>query len=199
LRQHHHPVFAAFAVAHDDHASVKVHILDPQAKPLHQPHACAIQQASQQAHLAIEVLKQIGHLLPGQNAGNALFLGRAVQAINPRQVDRQHLAVQKQQGAERLVVGGWRNLPFIGQHVQERLYFCRAHGARMPHDPRPAMPSDEKPHPVQVRFLGLKAIVQIPDALAELVEQTGGAKSRCAGFHAWFIFVKTYSIKHSTR
>ena len=60
----------------------------------------------------------------------------------------------------------------------------RAHYARMAHDPRAAMPSDEKPHPVQVRFLGLNAILQIPDALAEFVVQASGAKSGCAGFYA---------------
>ena len=52
------------------------------------------------------------------------------------------------------------------------------------------MTADEKPRPVQVRFLGPEAILQIPNALADLVEQACGAKSGCAGFHARFILVK---------
>ena len=38
-----------------------------------------------------------------------------------------------------------------------------------------------------MRLLCLKAILQVPHALAELVEQAGGTKSRCAGFHPWFM------------
>lgn len=55
----------------------------------------------------------------------------------------------------------------------------RVHVMRMPHDRRTAIPAGEKPHPVQVCFLGLKAIPQIPDVLEEWVEHAGGTKSRC--------------------
>jgi hypothetical protein len=33
-------------------------------------------------------------------------------------------------------------------------------------------PPNEKAHPVKVDFFGCKAIVQVPDALAQLVQQT---------------------------
>ncbi len=46
--------------------------------------------------------------------------------------------------------------------------------------------ADEKPHPIKARFLGLKAIVQIPDTYTKLVEQTGRVKSRCVGAPARF-------------
>lgn len=39
---------------------------------------------------------------------------------------------------------------------------CRAEAAK----PHTAMLADEKPHPLKVRFRGLEAILQIPDALA---------------------------------
>lgn len=45
------------------------------------------------------------HLLFGQNAGNAALMRRAVATVQPRQVNAQHLLVQKQNGTERLVVG----------------------------------------------------------------------------------------------
>ena len=60
------------------------------------------------------------------------------------------------------------------------------------------MPADEKPRPVQVRFLGLEAIVKILNALADVVEQGCGPKSGCAGFHARFIFVNPSSIRQAT-
>lgn len=40
---------------------------------------------------------------------------------------------------------------------------------------------------IQIRFPGLKALAQIPGALAELVAQAGGAKSSCPGYQAWLI------------
>jgi hypothetical protein len=41
--------------------------------------------------------------------------------------------------------------------------------------------------------------VQIPNGLANLVDQAGVAKSGHAGFHAQFILVYSYSIKQATR
>jgi hypothetical protein len=106
LRQHHHAVLAPLAVTHHDDPAVEVHILDTQAHPFHEAHAGAIEQLGQQSHLVVKKLEQGAHLVAGQHAGNALFLGRSVQAIQPGKVDGQHLAVQKEQGAQRLVVRG---------------------------------------------------------------------------------------------
>lgn len=72
---------------------------------------------------------------------------------------------------------------------------CRPDAAK----PHTAMPADEKLHPLKVRFLRLEAILQIPDALTGLIEQAGGAKSACAGFHARSIPVTPSSIKRETR
>lgn len=102
--QHYHTVFIAFCLADDDDVAVKVHIFDAQAQPLHQPHARSVKQLRQQAHVMVQKLEQGAHLLFGQHAGNAALLRRAVDTVQPRQVNAQHLPVQKQNGTERLVV-----------------------------------------------------------------------------------------------
>ena len=90
-------------------------------------------------------------------------------------------------GAERLVVGGRRNLPFICYHIQKILDLCRTHVARMAYQPTTPMPADKKAHPVQVGFFRLEAVVEIPEALPKLVQEPGGCERGRAGFHGCFI------------
>jgi hypothetical protein len=52
--------------------------------------------------------------------------------------------LRKLNGAERLVVGGGGNLPFICFHIEESLDLCRSHVTRMAHHPTTPMPADKK-------------------------------------------------------
>jgi hypothetical protein len=52
--------------------------------------------------------------------------------------------LRKLNGAERLVVGGRRNLPFICFHVEESLDLCSTHVTRMAHQPATPMPAGKK-------------------------------------------------------
>jgi hypothetical protein len=144
LRQHHHPVLATLTVTHHDHPAIKVHILDAKTQTLHQPHARAVQELRQQSHFTVEKTEQGGYLIPREHTRDALLLRRAVQTVEPGQAHRQHFPVQKEDCAERLVVGGRRSLPLIGQHFEERFHLNRAHLARMAHHPTAAMPANEK-------------------------------------------------------
>ena len=49
-------------------------------------------------------------------------------------------------------------------------------------------------HSVEVGFLGAEAIVHVPNALAQLVQNSGGLQHRGAGFHRVFITVHLYSV-----
>lgn len=61
-----------------------------------------------------------------------------------------------------------------------------------------ARTANEEADPVDIHLPGAEAIVQIPNALPNLADQAGVAKSRHAGFHAQFILVYSYSIKQAT-
>ena len=52
----------------------------------------------------------------------------------------------------------------------------------------------EKACSVQVDFFGLKAIVQVSNPLAHLIEQASGLQRRSAGFHEKFIPVYLYGV-----
>lgn len=54
LRQHHRPIFSAFAFADDDGAVLKIHILHPKLQALIDPHPRSIQQLSEQAMLPVK-------------------------------------------------------------------------------------------------------------------------------------------------
>jgi hypothetical protein len=60
------------------------------------------------------------------------------------------------------------------------------------------MPTYEKAYPVKVSFLGAQAIVQIPNALANLIHQADRVQRSGAGFHKSFITVVLYSINIET-
>ena len=86
LRQHHHPVLAAFGIAHHDHPAIKIHILDAQAKTFHHP--ATPMPADKKAHpikagfLRLEAIVQVTNTLsklvkePGRGKrGSAGFHG----------------------------------------------------------------------------------------------------------------------------
>jgi hypothetical protein len=73
------------------------------------------------------------------------------------------------------------------QHGQKRLDTRRADVARMPHRPTARRPANEKTNPIQVNLLGAEAIVQVPDALAHLIQQSGGLQRWGASFYRKFI------------
>jgi len=50
-----------------------------------------------------------------------------------------------------------------------------------------ARPANEEADPVDVHLLGAEAIVHVPNALAQLVQNPGGLQRRGAGFHRIFI------------
>ena len=63
----------------------------------------------------------------------------------------------------------------------------------MPHIAAATTPAHKKPHPVQVGFFGAQAIVQVPNALAHLIQQTSRLQGRAAGFYGIFITVYKHS------
>jgi hypothetical protein len=56
-----------------------------------------------------------------------------------------------------------------GQHGRKRFDLGFARVAWLPHLARPAVPANEETRPTQVNLFGLKAIVKIANALADLV------------------------------
>ena len=151
-RQHDDAVLAALAVAHDDDLADEVDVLHAQAHAFEQAHAGAVEQAGEQAGVALAHARQQGlHLDVGEHDRDALVRHRATELLQPRHVDAEHLAVEKEQRAQRLPMRGRGDAPLVGEHRQEGLHLRRAHLARMA---PPAGPAHEAAHPIDVRLLG---------------------------------------------
>src|SRR5207344_1334520 len=85
----------------------------------------------------------------------------------PGQVDVEHLAIEKQKSAERLVLGGARNLAVDRERGQEAGDLGRAHLSGMPL----LVEEDVAADPGDVGFLGPAAIVADPESLADAIEE----------------------------
>ncbi len=118
----------------------------------------------------------------------------AINAIEPGQLNSEHFPVEKQNRAQCLIVGRRRHFAVCGEMRQKRLYFTGAHVARVPHGTAVARPADEEANPIDVHLLGAEAIVHVPNALAQLVQNSGGLQRKGAGFHRAFITVHSYSV-----
>jgi hypothetical protein len=54
-----------------------------------------------------------------------------------------------------------------------------------------------KKHPIDIRFLGIEAIVAMMSAPPSLIEQAGGLQGRGTGFHGKFILGYLFGIRAS--
>ncbi len=190
-RQHRHPVLAALAVAHQQLGALEIHVFDAQPHHLHQPHTAAVEQARHQRMRALHPFQHGGHLAGREHHRQP---GRALGAhhvLHPRQVLPQHLAVQKQQGRQRLVLRRSRHMALHRQMRQKSLHLRRPHPGRM----ALAMKQDEALGPVNILGLGAYAVMAQTDALPQQVQQLrrcGACGSRakhqngcCFWSHTW--------------
>ena len=174
-RQHDDAVLAALAVAHHDHLADEVDVFHAQAHAFEQAHAGAVEQAPEQARDAVaHAREQRLHLDVREHDGDALLRHRPAEFAQPRHVDAEHFAVEKEQRTQRLAMRGRRDATLVGEHRQERLHLHHAELARMAQ----TEPAHEVAHPVDVRLLGAQAVVQVAQALAQGVEEAQGSGPR---------------------
>jgi hypothetical protein len=93
---------------------------------------------------------------------------RPWQQFDHADVQTQHLAIQKQDSAQRLVLCRWRHVLFDRQPGEKRRDLRCAKLPRMP----PAMEHDEAPDPMDIGVLGPPAVMSRADLGAHLLEKT---------------------------
>lgn len=164
----------------------------------HQTHASAVKQSGDQRGFAVHLRQQPRHLVFGQYAGNAPFLSEAVNAVQPGQLNGENFPVKKQDRAQCLIVSRCRHLAVVGEMRQKCFNFACAPVERIPHRPATARPANEETNPVDVHLLDAEALVHIPNALAQLIQNPCGLQRRNAGFHRIFITGHISSILSGT-
>ena len=129
--------------------------------------------------VGIKGMEQLRHLIARQHHGEAaLGLGPANFA-QPRQVDPQHLLVEKQQGRQGLLVRGGGHLSFVGQMRKKALDLCRAHLSWVPR----AVEMDKRLDPIDVSLFGTPTVVKVAHTFAQLVQQAHGLDWRATRAH----------------
>ena len=96
--------------------------------------------------------------------------------VEPGQVDAEHLAVEKEQGAQGLVLGGGGDLPLNSERGQECGDFRGAHFRRMTLAVEEYVALD----PVDIGLLSASAVVAGLDGVADAVEEAGLRRLRRA-------------------
>jgi hypothetical protein len=117
-RQHRHPILAALAVADDDLVRREVDVLHAEAA-FQQAKSRAVQQQRHEAWRAIEPLEDCTHLVTGERHGQMLRPLGPDDIVEPRELDAEHLAIEKEQGAQSVVLGRGRHFVVNGKRGQE--------------------------------------------------------------------------------
>jgi len=126
----------------------------------------------------VEPLEDGTDLVPRQHDGQVLEPLGPDNIVEPRELDAEHFAIEEEQGAQGLVLGGGRDLVVDGERCQEGADFGGAHlgGVAL------AVKEDVTLNPMDVRLLGAPAIVAGADGIAHAVEKSGFRRVGGTGF-----------------
>ncbi len=156
-------------MAHRDLPVTEINVLDTQAKKLAQPQPGAVEEACHQPLRSFHVREQRRHLVEGQHHRNIGGAPGALDVVHPRKLLPQHLAIQKQQRSQSLILRGGRHSSLAREVGQERNDLLCAHLGRM----TLAAPVDEALDPPHIALFGAITIVPAPQHIAHLVQQSG--------------------------
>jgi hypothetical protein len=83
------------------------------------------------------------------------------------QIDFQHLAIQKQQGIEGLILGGCRDMSLRRQEGEKNADLTGPHFAGV----AVVEVTHKVPNPIAVRFLGAPAVMKRADPVTDLIHE----------------------------
>jgi hypothetical protein len=116
--------------------------------------------------LRIELHEQPPDLVLREHDGEPLRLLRVAYVAEPRQVDAEHLLVEKQKRGERLLMGRRGDVALGDEVGEECLDLDCAERQRM----TLAVIDDEPSRPIHVRTFSAHAVVLVADAIAYAIE-----------------------------
>ncbi len=155
-----------FAIAHGDGLVFEINVLDTQTDAFHQAQARAIEQLCHEFVGAVELGDDAQDLVTGED-GREAFGAFGAGEEDGLDVLVQDVAVEEEDGAESLILGGSGDASFLGEVGKESLDFWCAHFAGVTF----VMEEDEAFDPVDVGFFGAIGIVFEAQGFADLVKQ----------------------------
>ncbi len=174
-------VVGALAAAHGDLVAVEVDVLDAQGQRLVDPQTRAVEQLTQETEGRVKLVEQGAHGRAGEHRGEVFGAAGALEAVEGGHVDLEHLAVEKDQRAERLVLRRGRGALAYGQVVEKGRDFGRPQVARV----ASVVKAYEGAHPGEPGFLRSGGVVQAAQGGRDGFEEDlrgapGGARRRGA-------------------
>ncbi len=166
--QHRHAVSVALAGPHNDLISCEVDVLHAQAGALQNPQSRPVQQQRHQARDAVKMTKKCPNLIASQDNGKPPGALCAHKVIEPRNPLIQHLAVEEQKRAQRLVLGGGRHFSLDGERREKLRDLRGAHLDGM----ALAVEQDVSADPRDVCLLGTAAVVARAEDIPRAVKET---------------------------
>ena len=163
-------VLSPFAIADKNQVLAKIHIFNAQAQAFHEAQAAAIEQFANELVYAGQAGDDLQRLGRGEDCGQ-LF-----RPVGPGHIDGaveflvEDIAVEKEQGSQRLVLGGGGNVVVNSQVGQEGFDLGGAHfgGVAL------VVEQDKAPDPADVGFFGAQGIMFKASAFTGLIEQLFG-------------------------
>lgn len=148
---------------------LEVNILDAQADAFHEAQAAAVEELGHQFVGAVQAVQELPDLFAGEDGGEAFgSFGRGEEdGVNLFVED---LAVEEEDCAEGLVLGGGGDISFHSEVGQEGLDFWGTHIGGMAF----VVEEDEAAHPVHVGLFGAVGVVFESEDLAELIQKFFG-------------------------
>jgi hypothetical protein len=167
--QHRDAILVALAAANDDLVASDVDVLNAQSAALEDSETRAVKHASHQSRRAREAVEERAHLVAGEDDGKPRGPLGAHEVVEPRQLDTQHVAVEKEQPARRLVLGGRGHVAVDGQRGEEARDLRRAQFGRV------SLPVEEDvaADPGNVRFFSAAAVVPCSENVADAIQEAG--------------------------
>ncbi len=144
----------------------EVEILDPQAEAFHQAQPAAVEQAGHELVGAGEAAQDLLDFLAGEDRGERFGAMGADELGGEVEFEVEDRAVEEEQGAERLVLGGGRDVVVDGEGGEKRFDVVGGEvgGVAL------VVEEDEAADPVQVGGFGARGVVAQAEGGAGVVE-----------------------------
>ena len=175
IGEHGEAVFFAFAVADDDLVVTEVNILDAQTQTFHEAQAAAVEYLGHKLGNAGHFVDDGHGFLVGEDDGQGFgFLG-ADDVGGEGKVYFEDVAIEEDDGAECLILGGGGKLFLGGEVGDEGLDFFCAHIFGMAF----VVEEDIAFDPIHICFFGAGGVVFGADGIADLFEEFFALRGGC--------------------
>ena len=168
-------VLIALGVAHQNLPPGELDVLHAEADAFHDAHAGAIEQLSHELVEAGHLVEEPLRLVFGEHRGQATVFAGADGVDGAGEFNLEHMAIEKEEGAEGLVLGGRGHRLVDRQPGEKGLDLGRVQLARMAQ----LVKADVAFDPVDVGGFGADGIALEADGVAYLVEKLLGLGWHC--------------------